>query len=85
MKTTKPPLPSYYSCFVILLTSCGSNTTKTQETKASSTKNQVTMTCDQQLLQENTMSVLVPKADRALYLLSNVVTDCLKEILQTPS
>lgn len=59
MKTTKTTFTIVSAlASVILLTSCGSNTTKTQETKASSTKNQVTMTYDQQRSQENTMSVL---------------------------
>ena len=50
MKTTKTTFTIVSAlASVILLTSCGSNTTKTQETKASSTKNQVTMTYDQQL------------------------------------
>ena len=49
MKTTKTTFTIVSAlASVILLTSCGSNTTKTQETKASSTKNQVTMTYDQQ-------------------------------------
>lgn len=90
MKTTKTTFTIVSAlASVILLTSCGSNTTKTQETKASSTKNQVTMTYDQQRSQENTMSVLwYQKAaeTKALYLQGyNVATDRLKEILQTPS
>ena len=90
MKTTKTTFTIVSSlASVILLTSCGSNTTKTQETKASGTKNQVTMTYDQQRSQENTMSVLwYQKAaeTKALYLQGyNVATDRLKEILQTPS
>ena len=90
MKTTKTTFTIVSAlASVILLTSCGSNTTKTQETKASSPKNQVTMTYDQQRSQENTMSVLwYQKAaeTKALYLQGyNVATDRLKEILQTPS
>ena len=90
MKTTKTTFTIVSAlASVILLTSCGSNTTKTQETKASSTKHQVTMTYDQQRSQENTMSVLwYQKAaeTKALYLQGyNVATDRLKEILQTPS
>ena len=90
MKTTKTTFTIVSAlASVILLTSCGSNTTKTQETKASSTKNKVTMTYDQQRSQENTMSVLwYQKAaeTKALYLQGyNVATDRLKEILQTPS
>lgn len=62
MKTTKTTFTIVSAlASVILLTSCGSNTNKTQETKASSTKNQVTMTYDQQRSQENTMSVLCTK------------------------
>ena len=72
MKTTKTTFTIVSAlASVILLTSCGSNTNKTQETKASSTKNQVTMTYDQQRSQENTMSVLwYQKAaeTKALYL-----------------
>ena len=66
MKTTKTTFTIVSAlASVILLTSCGSNTTKTQETKASSTKNQVTMTYDQQRSQENTMCCsLVPKGSR---------------------
>ena len=90
MKTTKTTFTIVSAlASVILLTSCGSNTNKTQETKASSPKNQVTMTYDQQRSQENTMSVLwYQKAaeTKALYLQGyNVATDRLKEILQTPS
>ena len=65
MKTTKTTFTIVSAlASVILLTSCGSNTNKTQETKASSTKNQVTMTYDQQRSQENTMSVLWYKGSR---------------------
>ena len=90
MKTTKTTFTIVSAlASVILLTSCGSNTTKTKEANSTSSKNQVTLTYDQQRSQENTMSVLwYQKAaeTKALYLQGyNVATDRLKEILQTPS
>lgn len=90
MKTTKTTFTIVSAlASVILLTSCGSNTTKTKEANSTSSKNQVTLTYDQQRSQENTMSVLwYQKAaeTKALYLQGyNVATDRLKEILKTPS
>lgn len=90
MKTTKTTFTIVSAlASVILLTSCGSNTTKTKEASSTSSKNQVTLTYDQQRSQENTMSVLwYQKAaeTKALYLQGyNVATDHLKEILKTPS
>ena len=90
MKTTKTTFTIVSAlASVILLTSCGSNTTKTKEASNTSSKNQVTLTYDQQRSQENTMSVLwYQKAaeTKALYLQGyNVATDRLKEILKTPS
>ena len=90
MKTTKTTFTIVSAlASVILLTSCGSNTTKTKEASSTSSKNQVTLTYDQQRSQENTMSVLwYQKAaeTKALYLQGyNVATDRLKEILKTPS
>ena len=63
MKTTKTTFTIVSAlASVILLTSCGSNTTKTQETKASSTKNQVTMTYDTAALtRKYHVCSLVPK------------------------
>ena len=59
MKTTKTTFTIVSAlASVILLTSCGSNTTKTKEASSTSSKNQVTLTYDQQRSQENTMSVL---------------------------
>ena len=90
MKTTKTTFTIVSAlASVILLTSCGSNTTKTKEASSTSSKNQVTLTYDQQRSQENTMSVLwYQKAaeTKALYLQGyNVASDRLKEILKTPS
>ena len=87
MKTTKTTFTIVSAlASVILLTSCGSNTTKTKEASSTSSKNQVTLTYDQQRSQENTMSVLwYQKAaeTKALYLQGyNVATDRLKEILK---
>ena len=49
MKTTKTTFTIVSAlASVILLTSCGSNTTKTKEANSTSSKNQVTLTYDQQ-------------------------------------
>ena len=73
MKTTKTTFTIVSAlASVILLTSCGSNTTKTKEANSTSSKNQVTLTYDQQRSQENLQGY-------------NVATDRLKEILKTPT